>query len=137
VIGTTEDRPNPPGSGAHAARHSDWDRSAETIKASGHVPHKQAGHMTASHRSQTAPQKILASKGPSTHDPELTELTPNLPNLRQLSPHCTPYSQKLWSNGSIGTSWPSTSLHTICCSVSMMQFGGNREPRFLGSIREW
>jgi hypothetical protein len=40
--------------------------------------------------------------------------------------HRTRHGQKLMFVGSIGVSCPSTSLHTICCSMSMMQSLGKR-----------
>jgi hypothetical protein len=48
-------------------------RSADHIRASGHVPRKQAGHMTCT-RPQAERQNPLATRAPSTHDPHcLTE----------------------------------------------------------------
>ena len=43
-------------------------RSADHIRASGHVPREQAGHMTCT-RPQAAHQIPLATRAPSTHDP--------------------------------------------------------------------
>jgi transposase len=58
----TEDRPNPLGSGARSARHSDWDRSAETIRASGHT-YRANRPDTASHRSLVTAQKSSCKLG--------------------------------------------------------------------------
>jgi len=44
-------------------------RVAETILASGHQPHQQAGHMDAS--DPIRPQKTLAVRGPSTYGSRL------------------------------------------------------------------
>ena len=42
-------------------------RSANFIRASGHVPRKQAGHMTAPDRGGNQVKILLAMQGPSTH----------------------------------------------------------------------
>ena len=43
-------------------------RSTDPIRASGLVPRQQAGHMTASDFTCRSAKKILARRGPSTHD---------------------------------------------------------------------
>jgi hypothetical protein len=43
-------------------------RSANFIRASGHVPRKQAGHMTAPDRGGNQVKILLAMQGPSTHE---------------------------------------------------------------------
>src|SRR6266851_3118345 len=44
-------------------------RSTEPIRACGHRPRTQAGHMTASDLTAETPQKVLASRGPFTRVP--------------------------------------------------------------------
>jgi len=58
-------------------------RSAETIKASGHVNRtRKAGHMTASDQCSSR-QKALASWGPSTHEAaSFIQIDPDVPDVR-------------------------------------------------------
>jgi hypothetical protein len=60
----------------------------EPIRACGHRPRPQAGHMTASDLQLPAREKILASRGPSTHDPWGTRALPALasPSSRRCAP---------------------------------------------------
>ena len=48
-------------------------RSTDPIRACGHWPRRQAGHMTASDLQLPTRGKVLASRGPSTHDPATHE----------------------------------------------------------------
>ena len=49
-------------------------RSADHIRASGHAPRKQAGHMTCT-RPQAERQIPLATRASSTHDPKVIAAT--------------------------------------------------------------